>query len=496
MEAGYSFQSYDEEDCHGRLTGFSEGQLSNFRVEGCPSVSLFPRELSPFVEQNASSNRVIAGFARVASQLTSKLSMSANIRREGSVRLGINNKWNTFYGLGLGYDIGSLIRMQEKDQLVFRTSYGKSGMVPTSSGWAADIFETIIGVDGQPIDVLTRSGNDDLTHEITKEINTGLTLKAGAVWATFDWYVRQNTGLVEFISIDFNQVSPIYFNSIDIRTAGIDLAVQVNLLESDRFRWDASFVGAHYSNQVTGMAGPARREGFSQPPFSTSVTHILAEEGSLGDFFGPILTEVSPDGSPVLQDINNDGEIRLPRLTGSITDVDAAVLGSGVPSWELGLQQSIRYQNWHMSMLLRGAFGHSLHNVYRAIHEPVSTLDMIRNSPIAKDGQNIQNVIEYSSAYIETADFLTVDNISLGYRFPVTLASKSSFVTATFTAQNVLTITNYSGFTPEPALVDRGDSFNGSFRSNNTPSLASAGNDHLTQYLPSSRFAFTLLFDL
>ena len=85
--------------------------------------------------------------------------------------------------------------------------------------------------------------------------------------------------------------------------------------------------------------------------------------------------------------------------------------------------------------------------------------------------------IRYDSRYIEDGSYARLKNLTAGYRLPNSLAEKVKFTTARlyFSAQNLITITNYSGYDPE---VSR-------FRQSNTSPGVDAGS------YPTSR-AYTI----
>jgi len=70
------------------------------------------------------------------------------------------------------------------------------------------------------------------------------------------------------------------------------------------------------------------------------------------------------------------------------------------------------------------------------------------NSQIANDN----NYNTTSSRWVEDGSYVRLKNISLSYNLPASLLSKVKWVKglrATIGAQNVATITDYSGFDPE-----------------------------------------------
>ena len=98
---------------------------------------------------------------------------------------------------------------------------------------------------------------------------------------------------------------------------------------------------------------------------------------------------------------------------------------------------------------MRGAFGHSLVNINRAYYE----------SPAASNNYNpvrtkyylpeLTQPESWNSYYVENADFLKLDNITLGYNFEVGKSSAIKSFRLYASGQNLFVISGYTGVDPE-----------------------------------------------
>lgn len=96
---------------------------------------------------------------------------------------------------------------------------------------------------------------------------------------------------------------------------------------------------------------------------------------------------------------------------------------------------------------------------------------------------------KFSSLYVEKADFVKLDNLSVGYTFDI--ADDNNYldgVRLSLSGQNLFTITNYSGSDPEPALVDNGDAGNGDYIGGADP--LTPGIDRRYNYFSSTTITF------
>jgi iron complex outermembrane receptor protein len=84
----------------------------------------------------------------------------------------------------------------------------------------------------------------------------------------------------------------------------------------------------------------------------------------------------------------------------------------------------------------------------------------------------------YSDVHVEKADFLRLDNWSLGYNFNIKENDYIEGLRIFLAGQNLFTITNYSGVDPEVRYVDT--------RDNDNP--LAPGIDRQQQYLMTRSF--------
>ena len=192
---------------------------------------------------------------------------------------------------------------------------------------------------------------------------------------------------------------------------------------------------------------------------------ILVQVGQpIGQIWGPVFDHAStgagaPDfgvakGAPVFKDLNGNGVVDANPANALLPGADMKVLGNGIPSVELGWTNRLAFKNWDMNIFFRGAFGHSLINQFRAFYEPIDpgAINSYNRVKSSKSVAGLQQA-QYSSLYVEKADFIKLDNMTIGYTFK-TSASKLKSVRLYVSGQNLFVITKYTGIDPEPSLTD------------------------------------------
>ncbi len=103
---------------------------------------------------------------------------------------------------------------------------------------------------------------------------------------------------------------------------------------------------------------------------------------------------------------------------------------------------------------------------------------------------------QFSSLYVEKADFFKLDNLSVGYNFNLSEATQKYVKSIKFslTASNVFTITSYTGNDPDPALTDRGGASNGDFANGND--VLAPGIDRRNNYFTARRLSLGIVMKL
>ena len=136
--------------------------------------------------------------------------------------------------------------------------------------------------------------------------------------------------------------------------------------------------------------------------------------------------------------------------------LDVKVLGNGLPSYQLGFNNSFTFGKFDLNFFFRGVFGHSLVNVNNAKFGAPNAIAIQSGMSQVLDFATAVNGPSFSDVHVEDASFVKLDNASLGY----TLDLKNKYFKSLrvfVTGQNLLTFTSYSGVDPEVRYSDGSD---------------------------------------
>ncbi|EFC76417.1 hypothetical protein HMPREF0649_00747 [Segatella buccae D17] len=128
-------------------------------------------------------------------------------------------------------------------------------------------------------------------------------------------------------------------------------------------------------------------------------------------------------------------------------------LGNAIPKVNLGWSNTFRYKGFDLNMQFTGQFGFKILNEARAYYE--NNAVVYNRLKAAADRQYGQYVLSpaqkqtFVSYYLENGDFLKLSNLTLGYTVPLKANKYVNNIYVYFSADNLFTITGYTGLDPE-----------------------------------------------
>ncbi|MDP5229730.1 MAG: SusC/RagA family TonB-linked outer membrane protein [Cellulophaga sp.] len=495
---GYSYQDSDFNEYYFQLGDFPPGVDFNFSDAIETSQDLLEAGRVIANSGRNDDDRIIAFFGKVNATFDNAIYFDASLRREGSSRFGADEQWGLFPSVSVGVDANKYLELPNVNLLKARLGYGVTGSTPGGVGLSQTNFNVVNGSNGfgsSATGLGTRLANPNLKWEEKQELNLGFEFAMDRFSATLDLYNRDIQDFITEVGIDpavSGGFSRQFQNGGALNTKGIELTANYDVLKNDRINYNTGIILSSYKTVLTENTGGDRTIGNLGAPGQNDTNVILVREGQeVGQIWGPVFSgDVDGNGSPILVDVNGDGTLITGQGSALNEDVDFAVLGNGIPDLELGWTNQVTIGKWDINAFFRGAFGHSLVNAFRAFYEPrigsQSSYNFV-NTELARD--DIRTA-QFSSYYVEKADFLRLDNLSVGYKFDINNDYIKN-IRLSLAGQNLFTITNYTGADPEPALQDFGSVDNGGARGL-TPNLLAPGIDRRYNYFLATTFTLGL----
>ncbi len=429
----------------------------------------------------ASHSSLFSIFGRVTYDYKSKYAVTGILRRDGSSKFGENNRYGIFPSLGVSWvasdesffpDLGPL------ESVKLRASWGVNGnqeignyqFISTIDKTRGYIFGSgrMTGASPSYIE------NADIHWEESQQIDVALDLGAfnNRLIATFDYYVKKTEGLLERIPIPAHVGNdPPYANVGSVENRGIEMSVNWRHVISD-LKYSVGVNASYNKNKMTEIGN---EEGvLPGATWSIAGTVTRAEEGMPIAYFwgyktdglfqnmnevyshigstGTLLQENAQPGDVRFVDVNNDGILNAD---------DRTMIGNPTPDWTLGFDASAEYKDFDFSMLWVGTLGNDIFNGsqrqdLRYTNRTTAILDRWTGEGTSNEEPrytwlDINNNYRVSDLYIEDGSFLRLKNIQLGYTLPENILKKIHAETWRFyiSAENLWTITNYTGADPE-----------------------------------------------
>jgi len=430
-------------------------------------------------------------FGRLNYDFAKKYYVQTSIRRDGSSRFGPDNKYGTFYSVSLGWALHKedFFESDLFSQIKPRFSYGTLG----NQLIGEHLFLARIGSGGQQLNYPFGEGvsqnvlvgaianslpTPDIQWEETATTNIGLDLGLlnNSIKATFDYFISNTTDML--VSVPIPATSGItsfpLTNGGDLENKGWGLSLSYNSDLDKDFNFDVTANISSSKNKVTklGIANESFTDGFIE--FNNFPTTRTEVGGEIGRFYlfeadGIFQNQAEIDAHGVQPDAQ-PGDLRFKDVSGdgSLGDEDKRYMGSGLPDFEYGLNFNAKYKNFDASLFFQGTQGNKIYNgvkmwLYRTDRNNMSS-DLTNAWTPQNTGSNIprnvfgdpNNNIRPSSYFLENGSYFRLKNIQIGYTLPDDLASKLSMTNARvyITANNLFTITDYSGF--DPGLANGG----------------------------------------
>lgn len=457
---GYSYQYFFNEGFGLAGGNFLTDAFNYNRIQGALD---FANGLGS-VFSYANSNKLVAFFGRANLNFGETFFVSASARYEGSSRFGAENKWGLFPAASAGVNLSNVLDLPAINSLKLRVSYGVAGNQPASSyislqryGPRGNFF-----FNGEYIPSYgpVSNPNPNLQWETKEEINFGsdFSMLGNRLSGSIDYYVRTTSDLILSVNVP---VPPNFFpqtilNIGEVRNSGFELAANYAAVSGTDFSWTTGFNLATYSTEVVSLTSGDVSVGDEGVLFQANMGSpgqndtrlVRVKEGEpLGQFWGPIKIGVNADGTPMLKDLDGDGSY-------CDCDDDRTVIGNGMPTMTIGFNNNFTFGNFDLNIFLRGAFGHEMLNSYRGFYE--------NTEPTTVGSWNIVKTkyydptitkAQFNSSHIEKADFIRLDNATLGYNVKLNGGALNRF-RVYVSGQNLFTITDYTGIDPEVRFTD------------------------------------------
>lgn len=424
------------------------------------------------------SSKLIAFFGRVVFNYKDKYLFNATVRHEGSSRFGKNHQWGTFPAASVAWRIINEPFMKEQkvfSDLKLRLGYGVTGNMIDQAYLNYVLFasQPIYAHNGstsgnayEPTYAPKTNANPDLKWETKKEFNVGLDMAflGGRLNANIDIYQRKSEDLLYKYNVPVPPylASEMWGNIGTISNKGVEIGINATLIQKKDFSWSMNFNGSYNKNNVEKLTTAdgdvqERYELNLASPMNGHWVVVTKVDAPIGNFWGFKYAGVNENGETMVYQLNEDKSIAMGEdgkpltlrwLDAKGSEDNKTIIGNGMPKYYANMSHQFRYKNFDFSFLLRGVFGFDILNLGSA-YQGSPTFNRVDNVLKSALTSPIYDEPSITDAVVENGNFVKLDNITLGYNFPIKNNKFISSLRLYGSVQNVATFTSYSGQNPE-----------------------------------------------
>jgi TonB-linked SusC/RagA family outer membrane protein len=458
---GFTYQQYLGRSMSMSGTGFisdapGTDQIGSASSFGTPSTSYTKWVLMSYL-------------GRLNYSFKGKYLATVSMRADGSSRYSVGNKWGYFPSAALAWRISDepfLKNVKQISNLKLRLGYGETGSTAISPYSTLNMLKQGKQAIGSGLGTYYAASTvlpSDLKWETTAQWNVGIDLSMfdSRLRVTADYYNKTTRDLLNSVSMP---ASTGYSTTIEnigkMGNKGIELLVEGDIIRSKNLVWTASGNIAFNKNRVKKLYGGKDIYGSTVGlAFIEDFVNLIREGEPLGVFYTYKENGYNEKGIITYVDKNGDGVL---------SNEDKFITGDPNPDFTYGLQTALSWKGIDLSLFFQGSQGNDIYNVTECqdldYNYPLNFRKDVLYSHWSANNTAEQNAaakypkitrsqnLKHSDRYVEDGSYLRLKDVSLGYNLPVSKWGVNNWIKGVklyVSAQNMLTITGYSGMDPE-----------------------------------------------
>ncbi len=446
------------------------------------------------VDQYIGSSALESYFGRAIYSFDTRYNLTLSLRADGSSKFAAGNKWGYFPSASASWRISNESFMEDFDALQNIKIYGGYGEVGNQN-----IPNFAYGVRLNPINTGLGTGfeyanykNEDLTWESSTQTNLGVDFSVfnQRLNATVEVYNKVSKDfLFQYAVTDFitggqspGAIAAPWINLGEMVNRGIDVALTYKTIGDTDFGYSGTFTFSHYKNKVNKLLGDLTINQalyISDSNMNVTLTQVGEPVGMFYGYKVEGLFRTLEDlkgapiqfGRPVGDELFGTtwlGDIKYKDVNGDgvVDSNDRTVIGNPHPDFTFGFQNNFAYKNFDLSVFLQGSYGNDIFDgvkrtltagsSYYVNQDPVVLDYWLVDNPqgqqprLVRGSEANPNII-MSDRYIEDGSYLRIQNVTLGYTLPSSVAGTMGIdrLKVYGSIQNLYTFTNYYGYDPE-----------------------------------------------
>ena len=441
---------------------------------------------TPSINSGFGSSSMASFFTRLTYNYDDRYLGTYTYRYDGSSNFGPENRWAGFHAVAASWRFSNENFFEPIRNVInngkLRLGWGQTGNSNIGGyRWGASIsrMPTGLGLGYRQSNI----ANPGVKWETQEQVNVALDLGFfnDRIGLTVDWYKKVSKDMLMSLQLPSYMGTSGNASSVlaapmgnygDIENTGWEISLNTHPLIGE-FQWDSDFQISFNRNKLRALDGTANAQivGYGQWSDVVSVSEVGE---SLYNFYGYVcdgvyedLRDLQTSPKPAKYPANGVfnrtntvwvGDIKYKDLNGDgiIDENDRTNIGSPLPKFTFGWNNTFRYKNFDLGINMRSWIGFDVYNtwpMYLGIQGANGAGQWNLWKPALSDERynKIRGVKQLCDYFLEDGSFLKIDAITLGYTMSLKKYTKDLVdqVRIYATVGNVATITGYSGYNPE-----------------------------------------------
>lgn len=443
-------------------------------------------------------NGLISFAGRINYNFARRYFLQASMRYDGLSSMPSANKWGTFPGVSIGWDIAQEAFMRDNkfiSEFKLRGSWAQVGNVSVGNYPYAGLYGAAKYADYNGI-AFSQMGNDGLQWETSLRYGGGVdaAFMDGKYRLTYDYFVNNQDNLILSLPTppSFGIPGNSYAKNVGaMKNWGHEFSVDANLIRMNDFSLNANANVSFIKNEVTALFGEQKEIigtytiiRIGQPINSIYGYEYMGVNAANGNPLyrkadGSMVQGNIPTSTYRLYNPENAADVSQAGALSSVTD--KKILGTSLPTYFGAFGINSTFKGFDVNLMFRFSGGNYIMNRTR---DDLNGLAFTNNGReilgrwqsatapgdgwtprLWAQGTNFINISnQTNSRFVEKGDFLKFQNFVIGYTLPQSVIRKAGFEKIRLFAQGqeLFMLTDYTGIDPE--MESGGVDFNGTPR--------------------------------
>jgi len=474
---GYEYNEYVFNEFGAQAQNFVTDKLGYYGLAGGNTL------VAPW--SSRSESRLVSFFSKANLGINDTYFLTGVLRRDGSSRFGIGNKWAVFPAISGSWRLSkaSFVPTGPFTELRLRAGWGKVGN-PAVPPYASLILLEANGgsryVFGEtPVTGVSPVSNPNPNLKWEETAQTNVALDYGFLNNRFsgslEYYVKNTKDLLLTVNVPQPAVASTRWENIGkIQNKGVEFSLDGQVLNRPDRNWTAGIVFAADRNRVVDLGGRTfiSTGSVSGQGQSNQDAERIIPGQPLGTFFGPVFVGVGnnpADTTTFGKQLFNKYTVTRDTVKGSptfgqeLTRVlsgtttapggdDKVIIGNANPKYTLGFRSQGNIGKFDISFLINTAHGQKVFNNTALVYSTKGNALQDKNflASALTDPTGILEPAIYSSRWIENGSFVRLQNLTVGYTFDLPrFAFAGRHTRAYLSGDNLWVSTPYTGYDPE-----------------------------------------------